>query len=96
MSDTMVRRVRAAASAGWWTVLVGVVWLAGGWGIWICLSYNQPEWMLRLWGKGVTWPEAQELVLETVACLKLILFSGVLACIFLSIWAGKLRKIDQH
>lgn len=94
MDDVFCKRVRAAASAGWWTLLIGVAWLSVSWVFWICLLRAQPGWLLQLWGGGdLTWQTVHTLVLEFTAVAKLVLMVWLLGTICLTIWGRKLKRI---
>lgn len=49
MND-FVKKVRAAAVATWWTVLVGYALLTITWLVYLALVIARPEWLLTLWG----------------------------------------------
>ena len=50
MSDQLAKRVRLAAAAGWWTILIAAIWLTLGWLSTLCLLRNKPDWVLWAWG----------------------------------------------
>lgn len=86
-------RLRCAVAAGWWTVLIGAVWLTLSWLIWqwilVCPGCaNVVEW---LWG-GIKMADVKPLLFAFFGVFKLILFACVLVSIFLTIWLRKLRK----
>jgi hypothetical protein len=56
MSDELAKRVRAAAGAAWYTVLIGVLWLTVAYFLWLAILTRRPEWVRTLWGGGdLTW-----------------------------------------
>ena len=59
MNDPFTTRVRAAAVAGWWTVLSAV-----GFGVLLWIAYRliisvRPAWVLSAWGPDITWSDVQ-------------------------------------
>src|SRR6516165_5165047 len=56
MNDTFEKKVRAAAVAGWWVVLIAYAFLFVVWGVYLGLMSARPEWLLTMWGHGeVNW-----------------------------------------
>jgi hypothetical protein len=95
MEDSFGRRVRAAAAAGWWTALIATAWMLIVWLVWLGVVKGQPVWVLQLWGMdGMAWPEVQRLMLYFFGIMKLVLWVWVLICIWLTIWARRLRQTD--
>ncbi len=52
MGDPFERRVRAAAVAGWWVVLIGYALLLVTWGAYLAILSARPAWLLSMWGGG--------------------------------------------
>ena len=93
MDDSFTKRLRSAAAAGWWTVVVGAICLTASWLIWLALLHTRPAWLLTLWGGGeLTWPQVQTLMLWFFGAFKLILFVAVLLAIWLTLWARALKR----
>ena len=90
MPENFAHIVRAAAVAGWWTVLIGAGWLTLVWLIWMRILRTRPAWLISLWGGNLEWKEVQRLMITFLAVAKLILLVCVLLCIWLSLWAGRL------
>jgi predicted outer membrane lipoprotein len=91
----LARRVRAAASAGWWTLLAGVL-LASALGIVYLFVAHTPlgRFTAHVWGVQ---PHVVTVVwLVFMGLLKLALMLWALACAFLTIWALKLRRMDSN
>ncbi|MCX5684277.1 MAG: hypothetical protein NT049_11405 [Planctomycetota bacterium] len=85
-------RVSAAARAAWWTWLVGVLIVlvqAAGY-----LVYVHVEGFRELIAglMGVEADEFQEFILVFILTVRLFLVVGLMACIFLSLWAKGLRR----
>ena len=53
MNDPFEKKVRAAAVAGWWVVLITVAFLTLLWLAYLAVMSAHPAWLLALWGPGV-------------------------------------------
>jgi len=86
-------RVRCAAAAGWWTTLIGVIWMMVGWCFWIALPHcpTLRRWVECMWG-GVKIDDVLSTVWLFFGAFKIILFIFLLVSIFLTIWARRLKK----
>ena len=87
-----LRLARLAVRAGWWTLLVGVVFLTFGWlsGL-LLLGWGGPGWMLRLWG-GVSVEEFRLLWMSFLGLMKLGLFFLLLVLIWATLWLRAAQK----
>jgi hypothetical protein len=92
MNDAFQIRVRAAAVAGWWTLLIAVVFLAATWGIFLGLMSSRPPWLQSLTGPGVSWEYIQNITYWFVGALKLCLWLMFLGVVWLTLWSRQLRK----
>ena len=92
MNDVFITRVRAAAVAGWWTVLVAVGLTVLLWLAYLCMMATRPACVLCLWGPNVTWADIQHISLWTIVVLKVALWLLVLLVIWLTLWARQLKK----
>jgi hypothetical protein len=94
MSDPFVQRVRAAAVAGWWTVLVFGVLLTLSWLCWTAMNAGQPDWMLRFWGgwPDITWEFIQRTTIIAFAVFKGILYVAAMVALWLTLWAWRLAR----
>lgn len=92
-AEEFARRVRCAAVACWWTVLIAAVWLTVAWLAWLLILPNTAlmKSMAALWG-GVDPASMPQMVVIFFGAFKGIVLVVVLAAIFLSIWARKLRN----
>jgi len=86
--------VRAAASAGWWTLLIGFLILLVS-GVMYVIIVHTPFLgaVSMIWGVG---PKAVTVV--TVAFMglfKLFLLLWLLGCVFLTVLAYRLRSADE-
>jgi hypothetical protein len=96
MEDQFVQRVRSAAAAGWWTVLIGVIWLTVAWFAYLAVMTRRPEWVLDLWGgQDMTWVTIRNISLWAFAVFKLVLYIFVLLTIWLTLWGRMLRQAGK-
>ena len=92
MNDPFAMRVRAAAVAGWWTVLIAIgVTVVLSTGYFLTMSYR-PAWWLILWEPDVAWSEVQHLMLRVIVAFKFVVWLLVMAVIWLTLWGRQLRK----
>jgi hypothetical protein len=91
MNDDFERKVRSAAIAGWWTVLVAAAALTLQWVAYLFVMSVRPPLVLTLWGAD-SWPEVQHLWLTATIVLKGFVFVLALPCLWLTLWARQLRK----
>ena len=92
MNDSFTMHVRAAAVAGWWTVLIGVGFATLLWAVSLCILAHRPAWVLSLWGPYVLWSDVQIVCLWMIAAFKLFLWLLALVVIWLTLWGRQLRK----
>lgn len=92
MNDVFRERVRAAAMAGWWTLLIAVIFLVLQWFAYLAIMSSRPAWLLSLWGPDITWPFFQNLWFWIVGIFKLCLWLLALIVIWLALWARQLRS----
>jgi len=95
MNDPFEKRVRTAAVAGWWTVLIAWCVLLLHWLIYLAVINSRPAWMLSLWGPDITWPFAQTVWFWFLGIFKFSIWLWVLVCLWLTLWARQLRKGDR-
>ena len=88
MSEELRHIIIKAAEAGWWTVLLGAVWLTISWLIWRGILKAKPKWIQNLWGVDMDWKEIQSIMIIFMAVAKLILFVCILASIWLTLWVN--------
>ena len=87
MTEEFEEVVEAAAAAGWWTVLIGAIWVTVAWLIWRSVIKSKPAWLMKLWGFELEWKEVQRIMFYSMAIMKMVLFICILICIWLSLWA---------
>ena len=87
------RKVHAAAIAGWWALLGAVVFLTAVWLAFLSLVSARPDWMLSLWGPGITWEMIENVTLWAVAFFKVAVWLMAIVVLWLTLWARELRKL---
>ena len=93
MADTFTARVRSAAVAGWWTILIMAVWMTLSWLAWIGMLSAKPDFMLAMWGgDAMTWAQMHEMVVTFFAVFKMVILTFLIATIWLSLRARQLRR----
>jgi hypothetical protein len=92
MDDAFEKKVRAAAVAGWWTLLIALGFLVFQWGFYLFAMSARPAWMLALWGPDVRWSFVQTVWFWGTAIFKLCLWLATLVVLWLTLWARQLRK----
>ena len=92
MDEIFTKKVRSAAAAGWWTLLIAYCILLLQWFVYWLIMNRQPEGMLCLWGKGVTWTEIRTIWLWAMVAYKLGVAMMIFVVIWLTLWARQLAK----
>ena len=93
MNDVFEKKVRAAAVAGWWVVLIGYLLLLITWMAYLAILSAQPRWLLAMWGQGdVSWAFMQTVSLWFMGAFKLGLWLLILVVLWLTLWARELRR----
>jgi len=95
MSETelLSKRVGAAAKAGWWTMLLVLLYIALQWSSFLAAIYYKPAWLLSLLGGGeLNQPEVHKILLYFEAAFELIMLVALVVVVWMSIWARKLKR----
>ena len=92
MNDVFQQRIRAAAIAGWWTVLIGVAFLTLVWIIFLVLMSTRPSWYQSLLGPGVSWEYVHMVGFWAVAIFKMCIWLMALVVLWLTLWSRQLGK----
>ncbi len=92
MDDLFTKRVRTAAIAGWWTLLIFYCVLLIQWLAYLLITAKQPAGILLIWGEGVTWPEIRTIWLWAMVAFKLSIAMMLFVIIWLTLWAKQLAK----
>jgi hypothetical protein len=96
MNDPFEKKVRAAAVAGGWVVLIAVGFLTLIWLIYLAVISTHPTWLLTMWGPGVDWPFVQTVWFWVMVAFKFCVWLMVFAVLWLTLWARQLRKADRQ
>jgi len=92
MSDVFERRVKAAAVASWWILLIAIGFLLIQWLLYLLVMSARPTFLLSLWGPDTTWPFVQTVWFWAIAIMKACLWPLALAALWLTLWARQLKK----
>ena len=87
MSD-LAKKVKAAAVAGWWVVLIALLFITLQWIVYLAVLHEQPAWVLSMWGPNVTWAFVQTVWFWAIVGMKFILWLLVLLALWLTLWAS--------
>lgn len=91
--DDFTRRIRSAAVAGWWTLLIAAAFLTWQWVAYLVIMALKPAWMLRFWGgSDLQWSTIQTIWIWLTAVFKLIVWMAALLVIWLTLWARRLSR----
>lgn len=92
MDEAFIKKVKASAVAGWWTVLIAYCILLVQWIAYLVIMKTQPAAMLCVWGGGMTWPEIRDIWLLAMVAYKLGIAMMIFIAIWLTLWARQLAK----
>ena len=92
MDELFIKKVRAAAVAGWWTLLIAFCILLIQWLAYLLIMTKQPTGIVCLWGEGVTWPEIRTIWLRAMVAYKFAVAMMIFVVIWLTLWAKQLTK----
>jgi hypothetical protein len=92
MDDLFTKRVRAAAVAGWWTLLIVACIGLAQWLLYLFITSRRPAFLLALMGDSVTWPMVITMWLWTIAAFKIGVLFVALAVIWMTLWARRLSR----
>jgi len=92
MNDVFEKRVRAAAVAVWWTLLITVGFVLIQWIVYLLVMSARPTWALSSWGPDITWSFFQTVWFWGLAIQKFCVWLLALAALWLTLWARQLRK----
>ncbi len=93
MDDLLHKKVRAAAVAGWWTLLIAVIFLTVVWGVFLAMLHCQCPFAKAVWG-GASWDMMLSISIWAMAAFKLVIWTMFLVVVWLTIWARKLKRIQ--
>jgi len=92
MSDNLETKVRCAAVAGWWTLLIAAVIFLVQWVVYLLVVPAQPAWVLTLWGPGATWETVRTTWFWFLAGFKALLILLAFFLVWLTLWGRQLEK----
>jgi hypothetical protein len=93
MNGVLAERVRSAAIAGWWTLLIATIFLTVQWLAYVAIMGSRPAWLLALWGGGdMDWRTVQTIWIWVTAVFKMIVWVAAMVVIWLSLWARRLAR----
>lgn len=92
MNGTFEKRVRAAAVAGWWVVLIAVGLAILQVAACLFVMNTRPLWIQTMWGPDITWAVVQIVLFWLTAIFRLVVLLLVLVVLWLTLWARELRK----
>ncbi len=92
MEDLFIKKVRTAALAGWWTLLIAYGVITIQWLVYLFIISNKQDWMLTLWGQGITWSTVSIISIWGIAIIKICLLIMVFFTIWLTLWARGLSR----
>jgi hypothetical protein len=97
MNDVFEKKVRAAAIAGWWVILIAYALLLVIWIVYLALISARPAWLLSMWGQeDGSWGFVQTVSLWFISLFKLCIWLLILVVLWLTLWARQLRKLDRQ
>ncbi len=92
MNDDFQTRVKAAAIAAWWVVLIATGLLIVSWVAYVVIISFQPPWLLSMWGPDLSWAYVQNVWFWAIVTFKMVVWLMALAALWLTLWARQLRK----
>jgi hypothetical protein len=92
MNDTTEMRIRSAAAAAWWTLLIGMAFLFAQWILYLVLMSSRPGWLLSLWGPNLGCENMNQIWFWALALLKVFLVLIAFVALWLALWARQLRR----
>ncbi|HXJ79138.1 MAG TPA: hypothetical protein VMS64_10695 [Candidatus Methylomirabilis sp.] len=92
MPDLFQQRIRAAAIAGWWTLLIAIGFLTLVWFVFLALISARPSWYQSLLGPGVGWEYFQNVGFWAIAIFKMCIWLMGVAVVWLTLWSRQLGR----
>ena len=92
MDEIFIKKVRTAAVAGWWTLLIAYCILLIQWFAYLLIMRWQPAGILCLWGEGLSWAEIRTIWLWAMVAYKLGVVMLLFFVTWLSLWVRQLVK----
>lgn len=95
MSKHGEERIRCAAVAGWWTLLVALGLFIVDWLLYLLVVPARPSFVLKAWGPGSDWDQVQTLWFWFLAGYKVLLVLVAFVLLWVTLWGRELRKVRQ-
>ena len=99
MNDLFEKRVRAAATSGWWTLLIAIGFLLIQWIAYRLVMSTHPGWFLSLWGPGpdanAGWSSVQTVWFWGLMAVKVCIWPLALGVLWLTLWARQLARRER-
>jgi len=95
MDEIFTKKVRSAAKAGWWTLLIAFCILLLSWLLYLPIMAMKPAGMLSLRGEGVTWMEIRTIWLWAMVIYKLGMAMMISVVVWLTLWVRQLDKKEN-
>jgi hypothetical protein len=92
MVDVFQQRIRAAAIAGWWTLLIATGFLTLAWIFFVLLVSTRPSWYRALLGPGTDWDDLQTVGFWAIAVFKVCLWLMGVVVVWLTLWSRQLAR----
>jgi hypothetical protein len=92
MVDVFQQRIRTAAIAGWWTLLIATGFLTLVWMVFVLLISTRPPWYQSLLGPAIGWDDLQRVGFWAVAIFKMCLWLMGVVVMWLTLWSRQLAK----
>jgi hypothetical protein len=92
MNDVFQKRVKAAAVAGWWLLLIALCFITLQWLIYLAVMSARPAWVLTMWGPNADWALVEHVWFWAIVVLKFVLWLFILVVLWLTLWARQLGK----
>jgi hypothetical protein len=93
MNNEFVQRVRSAAIAAWWTVLIAALLVTLQWVAYMVILSAKPAWFLALCGPDIAWSTVQTILINAIATMKICMWVLALLAVWLTLWSRRLRHI---
>jgi uncharacterized membrane protein len=95
IQSVFVRRLGAAAAAGWWTFLVAVLIVIVQSIVYMGVAHCAAGRTCLSDMMGMDWGTLRDFICEFILVLRMIVLLMLLGCIFLSLWARRLRRMGD-
>lgn len=91
MEDRFSLKVKSAAVAAWWTILIAFLFVLIQWLMYLYFNAHPQGWLSALMG-GFEWDFISVIWIWSVAAFKICIWMLLLVTIWLTLWARALAK----